>query len=260
MTLAPPPRRLVGLPSAAKDRHDAGVVSRFPFAPAVTVDPGKALILQSFQPGLPEAEEEIARRKALEVTYTLPELEIVRLFPGWIETVMCVAITTRGEYVVDTQRQDRQAVEQGYRIVGAHEIELPDRPVGALEGAAVLAGLPTGGNYFHWLFEAVVRVLIAREQLDKDLPLLVPALRPLERDALRAAGVSDDQLLELPERSLVSLDEVFVPPRGVRSGVRILPDAVRVLRGLAPPCASPTARIFVSRAGAWRRSTLTTLR
>ena len=47
---------------------------------------------------------------------------------------------------------------------------------------------------------------------------------------------------------------MFLPR--VRSGVRILPDAVRVLRALAPSSENPSKRIYISREGAWRRSIL----
>ena len=78
----PPPRRLIGLPSADKDpREDEATVSRLRLASAATVDPREALILQAVQPCVPGAEEETARRQAMTVAYTLPDLRASAFAP-----------------------------------------------------------------------------------------------------------------------------------------------------------------------------------
>lgn len=205
------------------------------------------------QPGVESPLEELAARRAVPAVYRAANTDVKRLHDAWVETRMCVAITSNHEYVVDTLRSHRQAEECGYRKVGPNEFVLPEREVVELEGRALLVGLPVGRNYFHWLFEGVARWLLALDEIDVDTRLLIPEIGAMERSALEAAGVPEDRLEVMPREHLLRVQELLVAPRGVRSSVRIIPAAVRALRDLVPSDREARERLFISRSGASRR-------
>jgi capsular polysaccharide biosynthesis protein len=246
--LAPPRQVVPWVPAGGENQEFA---TQIEIGAATTVDASAALAAVSVQSEVSDPSGEIRRRRDGDLVYTLPPSSIVRLTPGWVESTMCVAMTARGGYIADTLRQLRQAEENGYERLDSRGLVVPARDVSTLTTTAALVGLPVGGNYFHWLFEAVARALFARQFLGDDLQLLVPNLGDMEWQCLEAAGISRDAVIELPADKLVRVDELFVPPRGVRS-VRVLPDAVRVLRDLAPRV-SDRRRIYISRSGARRR-------
>lgn len=207
----------------------------------------------SVQPGVDCPLDELAARRGLPQTYATPPVDVLRLRHAWLETRMCMAITCDHQYVADTLRTLRQAEEVGYRKVGQAEFILPESEVASLDGRAVLVGLPTGRNYFHWLLEAVSRWLLARDQIDADVRMLVPKIGPMERSALTAVGVPDDRIVVVPKCALLHVEELIVPPRGLRSSVRILPSATSALRSVASSSGESRGRFFVSRTEAWRR-------
>jgi capsular polysaccharide biosynthesis protein len=220
--------------------------------PPETVNTMATLTTLAFQPGI-ASKRERARREAVPTDYTAPAVDIIRLNNAWIETRMCVAVTSDHKYVPDTLRVHRQAEENGYLRAGRFEYILPECAPSILDGRALLVGLPTGGNYFHWLFEAVARWLLARDHIDADTHLLVPQLGPAEHSALLAAGVPDDRITTMPDGALLSVSELVLVPRGTRKSIQILPSAARALRSIAASPPHPRERLFISRSATRRR-------
>ena len=168
-----------------------------------------------------------------------------------VEGTLCLAFTSRGEYVFDTLRSHRQAFANGY---GEHEAKmgmvLPERNIVELSSPALLVGLPTGGNYYHWLVEALSRELLARHAVASDLPVIVPRLRPMERQTLDAIGVDAGRVLELDPDCVLRVPKLFIPSRGVRSPARFVPSSVHALNALGPARHNGGGRIFISRRNA----------
>lgn len=213
-----------------------------------------ALLDFSVQPGVLSPASEIAARRELPKEYSTPAVDLIQLNDAWLETRMCVAITTSGKYVVDTLRVRRQAEENGYHFVGPYELELPEHKTLRMGGAFVLAGLPTGRNYFHWLLEAVARTVIARRHVDADIRCLVPEIRGMERATLNMVGVHDALIEIIPDATMLQVDQLIIAPRGLVSSVKILPAATDALRvGVQWDDAPATDRIFISRSSARRR-------
>jgi capsular polysaccharide biosynthesis protein len=247
-----------GLVPAWAPTSDAGGnagVERVRLYPASTVNTDESLVSVAVQPGVSDPVEEFRRLRGADREYVLPARELLILRPAWVESVMCVAITSSGEYIAETLRKQSQAREQGYEfpVPGELDVELPERSAASIEGRAILAGLPTGGNYFHWQFEAVARALLARKVAPPDAKLLVPKLGTMERAALDAAGIALDDVIELAPLTMVRVDELYIAPRGLRGSAVVLPEAVDALRSLAKKPHSERRRIYISRAGASRR-------
>lgn len=186
-------------------------------------------------------------------TYLGPGARIVQLTDALVETRMCVAITSDGHFIPDTLRSRKQALENGYRPVGESEFEVAVEPVAELEFEAVLVGLPCGGSYFHWLFEAVTRALLGSRSASPSVRFLVPPLRPMERDALLTAGIPEECLHEMPTEGAVAVKSLLVPPRGIHGPCRFLPVAVDALHSLAADTGKLGARVYISRRGGHRR-------
>lgn len=246
-----PPKLIVNLPGSgdAVPEYGEAVLSA-----SEDVTARDALVDFSIQPAVSHPESELQLRRTLTLAYHVPATHLMRIPAGWVESVMCTAIAPDGRYVVDSLRGTRQAEENGYVHLEGFTYERPmDRSVAEVHGPALLVGLPTGGNYFHWLFEALPRWLMARDHLTAATKVLVPQLGRMERSALEAGGVPPEVIIELPSRSMVKVDELLVAPRGIRSSVQVLPPAVRALRGTVGDIASAPRRLMISRAGARRR-------
>lgn len=216
-----------------------------------TVDRAQHLMEVALQPGV-SPDERVARAE-FPASYSTPATRIVRLTDALVETRMCVALKRDGRYVPDTLRDQRQATENGYRTIDPATYEITSDIVDDIRGDALLVGLPCGGNYFHWLFEAVVRFLAARESCPSDVTLLVPPLRPMERDALLFAGASQESLYELPRSGLVSVENLVVAPRGLYRSAKFFPGATDAINALSRPGATDGIRLYVSRGAARRR-------
>jgi hypothetical protein len=217
------------------------------------VEPGTAMAAFAVQRGVPDRATEAHRRDELSRPYRVGQLSMLRIRDAWLETAMCVAGTRDGFFVPDTLRNRRQAVECGYGIHPDGSLRLPQRDIEKFDGPGVLIGLPCGGNYFHWLFEAVVRWLFARDHLQDDATLFVPPLRPMERDALLAVGVSESLIHELPPDRLLQVPVLVVPPRGLQGAARLSPDAINRLGQVSGRPPVRDRRVLISRAGARRR-------
>jgi len=222
-------------------------------APAEIVPTREALAELALQPGLADASAELEMRRRVPPSYQARAGDLLHIKDGWVETSMGTAITSDHRYILDTVRTVRQAREYGYEKTAQFAFDVPDRDVVEVGGRALLVGLPAGGNYFHWMFEAVARWLLARDHVDADTRLLIPSVGSMERAALAAAGAPEDRLMVMPASTLLRVEELVVAPRGIRMSDQIQPWAARALRALAPPAQVAQERLFISRSGAGRR-------
>lgn len=238
-------------PLSYRRASESDDIVRHEVAPTARVDVLSALIDVVVQSNVPSADEELARRSEKPDVYQAPPVEVLRLRNACVETGMCVVVKD-GNYVPDTLRSHRQAGENGYSR-NEHGFTLPDFGVQPLDGPALLVGLPVGRNYFHWLFEAVARWLLARDVVGEGVKLLVQDLNPMEQSALEAVGVPSKSLIVMPERALLKIDDLWVARRGVMASALVFPAAVAALREVVAGEDGPKERLFISRAGAQRR-------
>ena len=207
----------------------------------------------AIQPGVQDARDEWNLRRSMPASYHSPGTRVVQLTAAVVEAQMCVAIAEDHRFVPDTMRSRSQAMENGYARIGEADFEVSLEVVDEFDAEAVLVGLPCGGSYFHWLFEAVARAIVSRGLVPPSAKLLVPPLRPMERDALLTAGIPAEALYELPPVGSVLVKSLYVPPRGINGPHRFLPAAVDALHAIATAPSHPGARVFISRRTAHRR-------
>jgi capsular polysaccharide biosynthesis protein len=122
----------------------------------------------------------------------------------------------------------------------------------------LVAGNNVQANHYHWLFQCLSPLLVARRHgLAEDVNLLVPPLSPTRRASLELAGVVPEQIIELPPTAaavidrgiytnLTSGDFAFLPHPAIVAGFRGLED--RIARS-----AHAGRRVFISRADATAR-------
>jgi len=138
---------------------------------------------------------------------------------------MCVALSPRFGFVRDSMRKrPGQMKKKGYVVHETGELTFPDREVVSVDFPAVHIGLPFQRNYFHWMFEGIGRLLIAREFIPRDIRIAVrPQGMPFESETLAAFGIAPAAVFELPPRHLVQFSELYVPPWPVTKDWRLLP-------------------------------------
>jgi capsular polysaccharide biosynthesis protein len=239
-------------PLSGTDDPSPGL-DRISLAGPEAVDRRGALAGFSIDPQVADPEWEIAARRSVGPGYAASPLDFFTVTHAWVEPRMCVVIDRASRYLVDTLRTHRQAVDNGYTDLGAGVFELPSMAVRQLSGRAALIGLPCGGNYFHWWIEAAVRYLMVRDRLPRGTTLLVQPLRPMERSVLEAIGAPMDSIKEIGPDEMLLVDELIVPPRGLRGGARLAPEAIRTLATLRAHQEGTSHRVFVSRRDAGRR-------
>ena len=68
----------------------------------------------------------------------------------------------------------------------------------AISEPTVIAGNAVSENHYHWLVQCLAPILVAeRSGLAPGCRYLVPALKPVQRESLAAAGLADERLIEL---------------------------------------------------------------
>lgn len=122
---------------------------------------------------------------------------------------------------------------------------------------SILLGIHTNQNYFHWLLEAMPRLLLARQQgaIFPDTLIVVPTMTDWMRDIFKFYGFDDYHILENAGK-LYRFSDLIVPARGLEN-IRtfthhsLLPSLIA-----RPEDNGPRHKLFVSRAkSASRRMT-----
>jgi capsular polysaccharide biosynthesis protein len=228
----------------------AGIVANLP---SDRVDRSRVLVDCVVQAEVRHAEREVARRQDMSTEYVLPEAPILRLEAGLVEPRMAVALTAGGQFLPETLRNRRQAEEQGFQFLEDGSVVVPEAPIVDHAEPLVLVGLPTGRNYFHWMIEAVGRLLIADSVTPRPFRILTQRLSQFERECLSLAGAGADRIVQMPEDAMVRATALYVAPRGLKGAASLRREVVEALRGLAPPGETRERRVFISRAGTRRR-------
>ena len=226
-------------------------------APATTVDRRAALDRVGVQRNVARAQFERRRRRLMEPSYVAPPALMIELENGIVEGRLCVAFTSRGEFVRDTVRRVPQLLLNGYtRGKRARSIVRPARRRLRIDQPAVLVGAPTGSNYFHWMTEALAREVMARDLIPPEARVLVPRMSRMERETLAAVGVDEERVLEMDPSTEIEAPRLLVPSRGARSPALLIPAAMRALSRLADETVlrrAPSKRVLISRSSASRR-------
>jgi capsular polysaccharide biosynthesis protein len=132
------------------------------------------------------------------------------------------------------------------------EFTFPDREFVSVDFPAVNLALPYEHNYFHWMFEALGGLLIAREFLPRGGRVVVRlGLEPFEAETLAAIGIAPDSVFVLPPDRVVHFPELYVLPRPFRRSAPA-PIVANALRGLAHVQADSAGpkRLYVTRSRA----------
>jgi capsular polysaccharide biosynthesis protein len=146
----------------------------------------------------------------------------------------------------------REKLERaGYVVHETGELTFPERETVSVDFSAIHVALPyEQHNYFHWTFEALAGLLIAREQLPRDARVVLrldPA--PFEAETLAALGIAPESIFVLPPERVVQFPELYVLPRPFGKSAPA-PIVASALRGLVPaqPDAARPRRLYVARA------------
>jgi capsular polysaccharide biosynthesis protein len=234
--------------SSAPGWNAGGPLEVLEFSPPLEVDRRSALVEATVQPGV---SSNPAKTKTPGDSFVAPAARLVRVEDALLETRMCVAMSPRFGFVRESVRQGRRKLERaGYVVHETGELTFPERVTVSVDFPAIHVALPyEQHNYFHWTFEALAGLLIAREQLPRHARAVLrlePA--PFEAETLAALGIAPESVFVLPPERVVQFPELYVLPRPFGKSAPA-PIVANVLRGLVPAQADSTGprRLYVAR-------------
>jgi hypothetical protein len=182
-----------------------------------------------------------------------------RLGPSFLLSMPGGSVLTEGFFVVDqvdnllvdSFRAYGQVGRYGFEEVKPRVVQRDFPPSMRHRGSAIVLGIQTNTNYFHWLMEALPRLWLAQRFLAlEDSTVLVPDLTPWMQDMLAAAGAVPERLAFLSAEA-TSWERLVMPARGLANIHTFTWHALELmdmLRGQANHVAAAAGRrLFVSR-------------
>jgi len=141
---------------------------------------------------------------------------------------------------------------------------LKRRPVRTVPGATLNLCAPLAtlrGNFAHWLLDALARWILLEDRAGEAVGIdtfLLPAGMPHFRESLRAMGVDDERMLELPLHEALAFERLVCVsrPRGWSSNVApgwLLEGYRRRMASVMSPPEQADARLYISRRDAGSR-------
>jgi len=148
---------------------------------------------------------------------------MVRLSPSFITAFDQGAVLSGGFFVCD--RYQRILAESfraygalktfGFIEVGDRKFRFFDERCDHINSCAVVVGIQTNLNYFHWLYEALPRILLIEKLgLIKKTTLLMPPMRPWMAAILADLNL-EISALQCHEAGVLTADMLLMPARGV---------------------------------------------
>ncbi len=233
--------------SSAPSWNDGGPLGVLEFSPPLEVDRSSVLVEATVQPGVTSTP---SKREPSD-SFEAPAVRLVRVEDALLETRMCVVASPRFGFVRESVRQGRRKLERaGYVVHETGELTFPEREAVSVDFPAVHVALPyEQHNYFHWTFEALGGLLIAREHLPRDARVVV-RLEPAsyEAETLAALGFDPESVFLLPRERVIRFPELYVLPRPFGKSAPA-PIVANALRGLvqAEADSTRTRRLYVGR-------------
>lgn len=157
-----------------------------------------------------------------------------------------------GNLLSDSFRAYGMVARYGFGELGARRLERTLVDTQDMPGTAIVLGVQTNTNYFHWLLEALPRFWLAQQSPGLErASILVPPLTPWMAEMAAVCGVPTDQQL-VPPADETRWKHLLVPARGIwnihtfTSHAFALVDELRERVG--PGHGGRPRRLFISRA------------
>ncbi|MFC7694915.1 hypothetical protein ACFQY5_41150 [Paeniroseomonas aquatica] len=182
-----------------------------------------------------------------------------RLGPSFLLSIPGGSVLTQGFFVadqddnllVDSFRAYGQVGRYGFNEIKPRVVQRNFPPSIPQRGSAIVLGIQTNANYFHWLMEALPRLWLANrfESLGKSV-VLVPDLTPWMRDMLTATDVKPGRLALLSAEA-TSWETLAMPSRGLANihtftwHALQLMDMLRARVKIGRRCGTPAFRIQI---------------
>lgn len=171
---------------------------------------------------------------------------------GWVLTDGFFVADRNQNVIADSFRAHGMLARYGFeerepRVLYHSYLEIAQAE--SIDVAAVL-GIQTNNNYFHWMAEALPRlILLDRLKLDRPITILVPELRPWMAEMLNIL-VGRSQFLLQPSRNALRSAQLIMPARGLSNIHTFTSHALEAferLRRNAEGTSAKGRRLFISR-------------
>jgi capsular polysaccharide biosynthesis protein len=220
------------------------IVSRSSTAP----EPRTAPIYFDVDPAVGDAVEEHRIRFETFAETRLGASFTLALPAGSVLTEGFFVADVEGHLVSDSFRALGLLGRHGFREVGQRRLERQISSRASLPGTAVVLGIQTNANYFHWLLEALPRLWLARHLgLLESATVLAPRLLPWMAEMAAACGLPLERM-RTPDTEEARCELLIMPARGLWNIHTFTWHAFAMVEDLVRDAnASGRRRLFVSR-------------
>lgn len=160
-------------------------------------------------------------------------------------------VCTRDRKILsDSFRALGHLLSSGFRDVGEATFERDLEDIEYVDRTAVVLGISTNTNYFHWLLEAIPRLLLASSHglLPNDAVVIAPKMNRWMQEILAAYGLDELDYVNLSDKPH-RFSRVIVPARGIEN-IRTFAHHSRLTSAIAGKAHSneKARKLFISRA------------
>jgi capsular polysaccharide biosynthesis protein len=213
-------------------------------------EPRNKPVFFEIEPAVSDADHEYSIRFETFAETRLGASFLVSMPGGSVLTDGFFTADSHGNILADSFRAYGMVARYGFRDRGDRALEHDALTVKSRSGQALVLGVQTNANYFHWLMEALPRLWLARHLpgLD-DAVILAPPMSPWMNEMMDVSGLAAGRQIEAAAAN-TSWDRLLVPARGLWNihtftwhSLALVEELRRQARGKDTP-----RRLFISRA------------
>ncbi|MFG1299125.1 glycosyltransferase 61 family protein [Xanthobacter sp. V3C-3] len=159
-----------------------------------------------------------------------------------------IAISADNRIVSDSFRAFGALERAGFADLGGGIFKREINELNVIDHPAILVGIQTNNNFFHWLMEAMPRISLlekARMRLDNYL-LILPPLRPWMRDIFNFITKNKYNSITIGDTAC-RFRQLIVPARGLFNINTFTHHAIDLIRSIPHANSTKMRRIYISR-------------
>jgi len=109
--------------------------------------------------------------------------------------------------------------DAGFREVSERAYDVEVSEILDVDRVGIVLGIQTNKNYFHWLLEAMPRLLLAREHgfISNESLIIAPPLQTWMLNILNHYGFSKSDIFTIKSGSAARFSKLLVPARGIEN-------------------------------------------
>lgn len=198
-----------------------------------------------------DIEKEINIRNAEQLTTRTSASFITKFRGATVTPVSNIVISKNNSIQVDSFRAQGHLYKDGFKDVKDRIFSRSLFAKDQISNPAILLGISTNNNYFHWLIEAMPRLLLARLEgfLDPETIIIAPKMSEWMKSIFTFFEFDLDRIFE-NDGQTYKFDNLIVPARGLDNIRNFSRHATLVTDQATKLPPDRTRKLFISRAKA----------